>query len=426
MNTLIPDLLRAVITNVMLVALLYTMSQPKYNKKWIYITATLVVVVIDLGLNFYFYLQQDYTSIFKVDLFLLLIIAVVFKPLFRDAKMQWLFSYVTVLNIYAAIVFLSYILRGLFPNPVYGNAFLRFVLFAVVVFIFWRFAGPLYRKVAEHWNLLLLLTVALLVNFLYYFTAAGDIQQSLEQGFFSILLLVFLEAFLYISIFLLLKVSSDRYDLREEKIKSDARQELLQLELAAQDEFVSMARQNRHDLRHHNALLADYLDRGDVDGAKKYLRQHDARITETVLRQYCKNPVANAVLRLYERRAEQNGIAFSVSADIPEQLPFTAPETGELFSNLLENACEACERSAAKGCFIALITHMEEGRLLLELRNTVDTETAFDRTGLPLSQKSGGGTGTRSMAKIMKKYGGMLRFKQKNDVFLTQIILPPN
>jgi sensor histidine kinase regulating citrate/malate metabolism len=298
------------------------------------------VVIIDLGLNCYFYLQQDYTSIFKVDLFLLLGIAVVFKPLFRDAKMQWFFSYVTVLNIYSAIVFL--------------------------------------------------------------------------------------EAFLYIGIFLFLKVSSDRYDLREEKIKSDARQELLQLELAAQDEFVSMARQNRHDLRHHNALLADYLNRGDVEGAKKYLRQHDALITETVLRQYCKNPVVNAVLRLYGRRAEQNGIAFSVSADIPEQLPLTTPEIGELFSNLLENACEACERSSVEGCFIALSTHMEEGRLRLELRNTVGTETAFDRAGLPLSQKSGGGTGTRSMVKIMKKYGGMLRFKQKNDVLFTQIILPPN
>lgn len=32
--------------------------------------------------------------------------------------------------------------------------------------------------------------------------------------------------------------------------------------------------------------------------------------------------------------------------------------------------------------------------------------------------------GTRSMAHIVQKYGGMLRFKQEGDTFVTQIVLP--
>jgi hypothetical protein len=63
-----PDILRAIITDIMLVLLLCTMAMPKYKSKWVYIFATLAILVGNLIANCYFYLQRNYTSVFLVDL----------------------------------------------------------------------------------------------------------------------------------------------------------------------------------------------------------------------------------------------------------------------------------------------------------------------------------------------------------------------
>lgn len=74
--------------------------------------------------------------------------------------------------------------------------------------------------------------------------------------------------------------------------------------------------------------------------------------------------------------------------------------------------------------FVALTVLVEDGSLRLELRNSVSVQTVFDRAGLPLTTKTSGGTGTRSVATIVQRYNGMLRFAQEGDLFVTQMILP--
>jgi len=145
-TNLLPDVLRAIVTDAMLILLLCTMATPKYKSKWVYVFVTVVLLVINLGANYYFYREQDYTSVFYIDLFMLLVIGVALKPLFIDKIMQWCFSYLTMLNIYAAVVFLSYILCDFFPKPSYAIVFLRFVFFSVAAFVFHKRVSQLYRR----------------------------------------------------------------------------------------------------------------------------------------------------------------------------------------------------------------------------------------------------------------------------------------
>ena len=106
-----PDLLRALITDVMLILLLCTMATPKYKNKGVYVVAIIAILAGNLSANYYFYLANNYTAVFHADLAMLLVIGVALKPLFSDKIMQWCFSYVTMINIYAAVVFLSYFFR---------------------------------------------------------------------------------------------------------------------------------------------------------------------------------------------------------------------------------------------------------------------------------------------------------------------------
>ncbi|NLU23751.1 MAG: GHKL domain-containing protein [Clostridiales bacterium] len=205
--------------------------------------------------------------------------------------------------------------------------------------------------------------------------------------------------------------------------RENTRQKLLEAELSAYDDYLAAAKQSRHDLHHHNALVLDYLITGHTDEAIQYLRQANGALDEANLTEFSSNFTANAVLRVYSRQTKTKNISFAAFVDIPANLSLTAPELGALLSNLLENAVEACEQVTATSRYIAVTTQTDENGLRLEVRNSAACTTVFENE-MPVSAKPGGGTGTKSIAHIVRTHGGMLRFKQENAEFITQIILP--
>lgn len=425
MYNLLTDLLRSAVTDILLVALLYTMSTPRYKNKWIYYLLTVVFVVTNVAANGYFYLRDNYSGVAAVDLVMLAVIGFVMKPFASETIMPWCFNYLSFLNIYAVISFLSYVLCGLFPSPVYGVIILRVLLFTIVIALYGHFLRPLHRQVTEHWSSYIFLLAMLLANFLYYLFGGQDVLERMSDGFRPLLLLILLSIFIYLSIYASLRALNREYALREENSAIRSQEALLQSELAAHDEFVAQARLARHDLRHHNALLSEYLAQGDIAGAKAYLAQYDSDLGDAALTDYCQNQVVNAVLHRFERRAKQNNISFTVAhADIPKELPLNAPETGILFSNLLENGFEACEKPGVTKPYLLLKAYTTEFGLQVEMRNAVTGETKFDADLYPISSKRGGGNGTRSMLQILKPYGGLMDFDQRGDVFISRLLLP--
>lgn len=421
MIELLPHILRGIVGTTMNLVLMLTLLQPKYSKKVTYL-AMLGILGIDLGTAIFFYISGNLTQLAKFERLLFVILCFLIKPLFKDTFMQWLFSYITIQNISVMVVVIGFVISEQLPYPLYANVPIRLVLFLLFYWLLRYFVRPLYRQIVEHWNVFFYVAFAVWVTYTYYIATSDDIVITLTEQAIPMLLVTAIALASYISICHALSTISKEHILREERLRSIAAQELLQTELVAQETFVNLAKQNRHDMRHHNALLVDYLERGDMNGARKYLLQHDALIVETTLMQYCENVVVNAVIRRYARRSANSGISFSAEVKIPEQLPLTAPETGVLFGNLLENACEACEK-VKYGAYITLSVYTDNESLRLELSNSVAVQTAFNDAGLPLTTKEGGGSGTRSVATIVQRYGGMLRYSQERDVFITRIIL---
>ena len=207
MATLFPDLLRSVIPDVMLVLLLSTMATPKYKSKAVYIIATAIILVANVGANCYFYLSENYTAVFYVDLAMLMVIGVALKPLFTDKIMQWCFSYITMVNIYVIVVFLSYMLSDIFPSPIYGMAYLRLILFSAIVFVFHRWVSALYRSVLDYWHIYLLPVAALLACLLSYFFF-GDVKETMTSIPLSFVMLLGLAVYVSSSIRLKPSLSS--------------------------------------------------------------------------------------------------------------------------------------------------------------------------------------------------------------------------
>jgi len=419
-----PDLLRSCVSSIMNVILLFALIRPRY-KPAVTISVMTFCFLTEVSISCFFYYSGNYTMLAKVDLLFLLIIAAVGKPFAKDTVMQWLFNATTTINVSGVIVILSYYLSRPFLYPFYANTAIRFVLYVAFIALLRWVIRPLYLKIVEKWYIFFCLSLCILFNIGYVFISSEDIIATLNDNAVSLIFLAALILLVYGSIFYMMFRLSSEYEIREQHLRLQKHDEMMQKELSLYKDFVYTAKQNRHDLRHHNAIIIEYLSNNDMDGAKEYLNQYDTAIDKEALRQYCKNPVANAVLRLCEHRMTAKGVKFYAVTDIPESLPFTAPELGTLLSNILENAQESCAKVNSSKRFITVNADTESGSLRLEVRNSVAGIVEL-RDGFPVSTKENGGIGTQSIARIVEKYRGMLRFRQEDGTFVTQLVLPMN
>lgn len=423
-----PDLLRALITDVMLILLLCTMATPKYKNKGVYVVAIIAILAGNLSANYYFYLANNYTAVFHADLAMLLVIGVALNPLFSDKIMQWCFSYVTMINIYAAVVFLSYFFRGIFPNPIYGNAYLRLILFSAVIFAFHKWVSTPYRKVLDYWHIHILPIVALLVCFLGYFFN-GDIRAMLIDNHLPLFLLVLLGISIYVATIYSLKIVTQQYAMREENQAIQAEREYLQLATAGMSERLRLleeasAQNSRaaHDRRHFNNVLLGLLQNGQTAEATTLLQTQNQAVPK-VSRSYCANPAVNAAVCHYAGIAQQAGITTEISLDIAADLDVDMPELSMVVANLMENAIHGCEKLAQdRKPYIRFICR-SVGRLLLEIENPCADDATLDENGYPVTRREGHGIGSRSVVAFAKKNDAELLYRIENGVFRVRLLV---
>ena len=194
------------------------------------------------------------------------------------------------------------------------------------------------------------------------------------------------------------------------------------------NERLENMRRTRHDLRHHAALLRQIRKSGDFAALDELI---DAYTDQNCLDQqlfFCENETINIVFALYSETAYKNNIAFSVKADIPENVFADRKDLAVLFGNLLENAADAC-MEVEKSRFIDLTSIYKttgNGKHCLSVivKNSFVTVPARTESGLLKSTKHvGEGIGTGSVEIIAKKYDGTCSFRPEGSVFTVSVIL---
>lgn len=428
MTSLFPDFFRAIVTDIMLILLLSVMATPKYKRKSVYVLATIIILVTNIGVNYFFYRTENYTAVFYVDLVMLLVIGVALKPLFTDKVMQWCFSYITILNIYVAVVFLSYIWADIFPRPMYGNSYVRLILFSIIIVVFRKWVSKLYRNVLDYWHIYILPVVSLFACFLGYLFG-GDIEEMLIQNDMPLMLLMFLGLSVYISIIHSLKTITKQYAMREENHKMQTEREYLQLaagnmsqRLELMEEVSAQNSRAAHDRRHFNNVLLELLEQGKT-GEATALLQNQNQMTQKISRVYCENSTVNAAVCHYVALAEQAGIFTEIELDIPRELTVDSLELSMVVSNLLENAIQACGRITDGIKPYLRFTCKSMGRLLLEMENPCAGDAALDESGYPIVREKGHGIGSRSLIAFAKKYDGELIYQIENGVFRVRLLV---
>ncbi len=161
--------------------------------------------------------------------------------------------------------------------------------------------------------------------------------------------------------------------------------------LASVTATLEQARSIRAGMLHKVGSIDGLLARGEDGQALLQLEQMVGSLGPARVR-LCGNPVADALLAMKMERCDELGIAHSVNAVVPADLPLSGTETCALFANIVDNAIHACEVVPEGRRTLSLDAHAAGGFYVVRVKNSCaspDELRALERESAALRPDSG-------------------------------------
>ncbi len=200
---------------------------------------------------------------------------------------------------------------------------------------------------------------------------------------------------------------------------------LLERQIEILEESVASGRRLRHDIRHHNAVMAEYARRGQTEELLQYLKEYDRETGQGVPEMICANPAVNNVLAAYTRKARNERIEVMLDVELGKELPIPGIDLVAILANAYENAIYACmdmkKQTDTQECFIRMRIKRQKNKLVISCSNSCKKGTAL-KNGKPGNEFTGG-VGVSSIIRTAKKYDGEYDFKNDNGVFTFRLIM---
>lgn len=191
-------------------------------------------------------------------------------------------------------------------------------------------------------------------------------------------------------------------------------------------EMEIMMEKNRiqtHDIKHHLLILREYGQERKWDMLMSYLNELSDDILVQKKAMWTQVGILDTLLEQKKAKAESKGIEVRVQADRIVGLPFSDMEICTLFSNLLDNAIEACEKIEDDRRWVAIQITRKSGMLYLTISNSIKDRPA-EQEGKLITNKQNHqlhGYGIKSVQKIVRKYEGDFSYQIRESEFIVTI-----
>ncbi len=374
------------------------------------------VTAVCLAFNSYITIHYGSTVLRSVILFTIgLPYFVLILLITKDKISQTVFNFWLWINIYDIIANFSAFINDYTLKDAYFLTALRFVLFGGYFILYNKHLKAKHRMLMDrlkvNWWIFSFIPMSFtglicLVN--YYFLDFHGVTRNYPV----LLMICILMLLVYILIFYTFQTAGDAME--RERIAGNMKEQILLQK--KQYEFYLQKREAerifRHDARHRDSILISYLESGDVEGAKEFLKKELAEIEKNAKIPFCDNTLINAVLSEYRTKAEQEGLEFSARIQMPKELACDEAEFCVMLSNLLENSLDA-----AKSYIAISIKHLNH-QLSLNVKNDYEGELKKSAENNYLTTKpQGSGLGLKSVEAILKSNSGFLKIEDTDGVF---------
>ncbi|MCL1990744.1 MAG: GHKL domain-containing protein [Defluviitaleaceae bacterium] len=216
-----------------------------------------------------------------------------------------------------------------------------------------------------------------------------------------------------------------------QRVKNNEQQ---QLEINQQQQFHyqkmqerdSELRRFRHDIKNELIALEALLKSNAIDCALKTIREMVGDLDKIVKTTGTETGAIeiNANLLALESNSQFKGLKADWKGVIPSNLTITPRDLSNLFSNLLKNAFEAASQVETDKGYVTVTIRTDTNRFRIQVENNFKGELSRYPNGDLMTSKAdklNHGFGTKTIKRIVKKYGGITDFKADKDKFIATI-----
>lgn len=274
-------------------------------------------------------------------------------------------------------------------------------------------------SIKAKWHELLFYIFLLIFEMAFFACVASAIQDYMSGQFLIFIMSGFMILDIYI-MYILHKISLSRE--AQQKVWLMQQQEQLQLQMYQElrekyDETCEIA----HDIKRHISSLKSLIE-GDNDEQAEYylsdLTKETERLCPTIKNQ---NPMLEIILNTVLDRCEKENINLEMNVE-DFQIDFISDmDITTIFSNLFDNAIEACSELSKSQRKIHFVFKMQMGLIVLRITNSC-IKTATNKFKFHHSTKSNhSGIGLSNVKKAVERYDGVFTVQQNENQFCVSV-----
>lgn len=260
------------------------------------------------------------------------------------------------------------------------------------------------------------------LSFLTFYMVTILVFLGFKQQNYSVLWLYILVSvyifvlFVYVVLFRFMRRLNHESELKQVQLH----ERLLLEQIALYEESERNARQTRHDFRHHNIVIAEFVRNRDYQGVLDYLQKYEEEEDKKYNRTFCSNHAVDHALSAYLNRAEQNEIEVKTDIRFWDTSGISDVDLVSILANIMENSINGCMQAQGKRWLKLLITQ-KGAKFVIVCKNTCTSDILFEK-GIP-KNKSRDSIGVESIIRSAKKYSGDVDFSAEDGIFTCRVVL---
>ena len=146
-------------------------------------------------------------------------------------------------------------------------------------------------------------------------------------------------------------------------------------------------------------------------------------IMDSTGRRVCRHHVVGALLASKQEEAENAGVEVDFDLDVPDDLPFSDTELCAVFSNLFDNAANACAQVPEdEKRFIEMKAYSRDAFFIVDVVNSC-SKAQMKRERRRDTLFSEHGWGLSIIQAVAERHGGMLETEQQGNRFHTTVAM---
>ncbi len=236
-----------------------------------------------------------------------------------------------------------------------------------------------------------------------------------------VFILMIIGVFIQLIAVIRLMVSRNEHKEKEIIIKRYLNEQKAHYEYLEQREYET--RKFRHDLKSHMHMLQNFSKNKDYEKFDKYLELINIKVDDFANRISVNNDIVDAIINKYYTEANKNNIKMKVEGHFPRQCNISAYDLCTIFSNLLNNALEAADKSDRKEINVSCRYNDED--IIIIISNYYSGEVKYVDGHLRTSKKNARihGFGLENVEDCVENNGGYIKINNESNIFSVTILL---